>query len=95
MHCGSGAMIIALPMASLLVCAADVRAATPCVTVHASGHYFEYQGKPLVLLSSDHHYGAVIDSEFDYVRYLKYLGSQRMNVTRIYPGGRVARPERE
>jgi hypothetical protein len=49
-------------------------------------HYFFYKGKPLVLITSDHHYGAVIDKDFDYVKYLDYLSLSGMNLTRIYPG---------
>ena len=49
-------------------------------------HYFFYKGKPLVLITSDHHYGAVIDKDFDYVKYLDYLARNGMNLTRIYPG---------
>jgi hypothetical protein len=49
-------------------------------------HYFFYKGKPLVLITSDHHYGAVIDKDFDYVKYLDYLALKGMNLTRIYPG---------
>ena len=30
-------------------------------------HYFEYQGKPRVLITSAEHYGAVLNADFDYV----------------------------
>lgn len=49
-------------------------------------HYFSYRDKPLVLITSDHHYGAVIDKDFDYVKFLDYLSHNGMNLTRIYPG---------
>ena len=50
-------------------------------------HYFFYKGKPLVLITSDHHYGAIVDKDFDYIKYLGFLSDQGMNLTRIYPGG--------
>ena len=50
-------------------------------------HYLFYKEKPLVLITSDHHYGAIIDMDFDYVKYLEYLSGNGMNLTRIYPGG--------
>jgi hypothetical protein len=50
-------------------------------------HYFYYKGHPVVLITSDHHYGAVIDQDFDFVTYLNYLADHGMNLTRIYPGG--------
>ena len=50
-------------------------------------HYLMYQGKPIVLITSDHHYGAVMDRDFDFAKFLAYLGRSGMNLTRIYPGG--------
>ena len=60
---------------------------SPIVVCPDNPHYFFYKGKPLVLITSDHHYGAVIDKDFDYVKYLNYLSDNSMNLTRIYPGG--------
>ncbi len=36
-------------------------------------HYFSYKGKPLVLITTDQHYGAVINLDFDYVPFLDRL----------------------
>ena len=52
----------------------------------ANPHYFARDGKPLVLVSSDHHYGAVIDRDFDFAAFLDFLAGGGMNLTRIYPG---------
>lgn len=57
-------------------------------------HYFSYNGKPLLLITSDHHYGAVIDMDFDFGEYLNYLGDNGMNLTRIYPGGMFEPPDK-
>jgi hypothetical protein len=57
-------------------------------------HYFQYKGKPLVLITSDHHYGAVIDKDFDFAGYLDFLASHGMNLTRIYPGGMFESPDK-
>src|SRR4030042_434957 len=59
-----------------------------------NNHYFYYKGKPLVLITSDHHYGAVIDRDFDYVKYLEYLERNGMNLTRIYPGAMFELPDK-
>jgi hypothetical protein len=49
-------------------------------------HYFLYKGKPLALISSAEHYGAVINLDFDYRTYLKTLSEEGMNYTRIFTG---------
>jgi len=49
-------------------------------------HYFLFQGKPTVLITSAEHYGAVVNRDFDYVAYLDTLQAWRLNYTRIYPG---------
>lgn len=52
-------------------------------------HYFAYKGKPLVLITTDQHYGAVINLDFDYIPFLDRLHEYGMNLTRLYPGGYV------
>ena len=52
-------------------------------------HYFIWKGKPLVLITTDQHYGAVINLDFDYISFLDRLQEYGMNLTRIYPGGYV------
>ena len=52
----------------------------------ANPHYFLFNGKPTVLITSAEHYGAVINKDFDYVPYLNALKAYGLNYTRIYPG---------
>jgi len=52
-------------------------------------HYLIYQGKPLLLITSAEHYGAVLNKDFDYVTYLNTLQSEGMNYTRIFTGSYV------
>ncbi len=61
--------------------------AEPIKVFPGNPHYFMRDGRPFVLVTSDHHYGAVIDADFDYVRFLDGLAAAGMNLTRIYPGG--------
>jgi hypothetical protein len=49
-------------------------------------HYFLYRGKAVVLISSAEHYGAVINGEFDYHKYLAALDADGMNYPRIFGG---------
>ncbi|MCL2624567.1 MAG: hypothetical protein FWD31_12965 [Planctomycetaceae bacterium] len=49
-------------------------------------HYFIYQGKPTVLITSAEHYGAVLNLDFDFVKYLDALAADGLNNTRISTG---------
>ena len=49
-------------------------------------HYFLYRGKAIALVSSAEHYGAVINGDFDYHRYLRALAAAGMNYTRLFGG---------
>jgi hypothetical protein len=55
-------------------------------------HYFEYKGKPVVLVTSAEHYGAVLNMDFDYKKYLETLAAEGMNYTRIFAGSYVEIP---
>lgn len=49
-------------------------------------HYFLFRGKPTVLITSGEHYGAVLNLDFDYVRYLDELNAHGLNLTRTWVG---------
>jgi hypothetical protein len=49
-------------------------------------HYFQFRGKPTVLITSGEHYGAVLNQDFDYVPYLKALEAHGLNLTRVFSG---------
>jgi hypothetical protein len=68
--------------------------AGPIAVSTANPHYFARDGKPIVLVTSDHHYGAVIDRDFDQVRFLDTLAASGMNLTRIYPGAMFEPPDK-
>ena len=69
----------------LILCALEARAEP--ISLHpANPHYFLFNGKPIVLITSAEHYGAVINKDFDYVLYLNALKAYGLNYTRIYPG---------
>jgi len=50
-------------------------------------HYFNYKGKPTLLITSGEHYGAVMNPDFDYKVYLKTLQKDGLNLTRTMTGG--------
>jgi len=63
-----------LRSAAVLLLLAAIGGAEPIRVSPANPHYFERDGKPIVLVTSDHHCGAVIDADFDFAAYLDFLG---------------------
>ncbi len=55
-------------------------------------HYFLWRGKPAVLITSGEHYGAVLNRDFDYVKYLDTLAADGLNLTRTWTGGTYCEP---
>ncbi len=49
-------------------------------------HYFVFRGKPLVIVGSGEHYGAVLNLDFDYIAYLDELQANGLNHTRLFSG---------
>jgi hypothetical protein len=49
-------------------------------------HYLIFRGKPTVLITSGEHYGAVVNADFDYIRYLDELKRHGFNHTRVFSG---------
>jgi hypothetical protein len=54
--------------------------------------YFEFRGKPTLLITSAEHYGAVMNLDFDYRPYLDELAAHRLNYTRLFSGAYVENP---
>ncbi len=48
--------------------------------------YFLFRGKPTILITSGEHYGAVLNLDFDYTRYLDALQADGLNHTRTWLG---------
>jgi hypothetical protein len=49
-------------------------------------HYFLFRGNAVALISSGEHYGAVLNADFDYHRYLSTLQADGLNYTRLFGG---------
>lgn len=73
---------------SLLSLSAHAFAAPPApIALHPENpHYFLWRGRPTVLVTSGEHYGAVLNLDFDYVRYLDELQAKGLNHTRTFSG---------
>lgn len=55
-------------------------------------HYFQYNGKTIALITSGEHYGAVINPDFNFHKYLDTLQADGLNYTRLFPGSYVEVP---
>jgi hypothetical protein len=55
-------------------------------------HYFLFGDKPTVLITSGEHYGAVLNLDFDYPKYLETLARDGLNLTRTFAGAYVEPP---
>jgi len=78
-------------LAALVLCAVtSVSAANRPIALHPDNpHYFLWRGKPMVLITSAEHYGAVLNLDFDYTTYLKELEARKLNNTRTFTGAYV------
>ncbi len=64
-------------------------AAQPLRLLPQNPHYFQYDGKPTLLVGSGEHYGAVVNLDFDYRTYLATLAADGLNVTRLFTGAYI------
>ncbi len=63
------------------------------IALHSDNpHYFVFRGKPTVLITSAEHYGAVVNLDFDYRKYLDTLAKDGLNNTRTFSGAYVEPP---
>lgn len=55
--------------------------------------YFQWRNRPLVIIGSGEHYGAVLNGAFDFSKYLSTLGREGMNHTRLFTGATYIEPQ--
>ncbi|MBI1373951.1 MAG: hypothetical protein GC159_14605 [Phycisphaera sp.] len=89
------AAALAVCLATLLALIGPATAQQPAASADASAplalhpdnpHYFLFRGRPTVLITSAEHYGAVLNLDFDYTRYLDTLAADGLNLTRTFTG---------
>ncbi len=76
----------ALAACACLLAPAALASADPIKLHPDNPHYFSFRGKPTILITSGEHYGAVLNRDFDYVRYLDELKARGFNQTRTFSG---------
>jgi hypothetical protein len=73
----------------ILVLAAATVHAAPLALHPENPHYFLFREKPAVLITSGEHYGALLNLDFDGVKYLDTLAADGLNLTRTFSGAYV------
>lgn len=63
--------------------------AAPLALHPKNPHYFIYNDKPALIITSGEHYGAVLNLAFDYRKYLDELAASKLNGTRTFSGAYV------
>jgi len=54
--------------------------------------YLLFRGRPTILVGSGEHYGAVVNLDFDWQRYLDTLAADGLNLTRLFVGTYYEKP---
>ena len=73
--------------AAMLLATVAARADQEPLRLHPDNpHYFLFRGKPTILITSAEHYGAVLNLDFGYIRYLDALQADGLNNTRTFVG---------
>ena len=73
--------------------AATIFAARAPLDLHPDNpHYLLFRGKPTVIVTSGEHYGAVLNLDFDFARYLDTLAKDGLNNTRTWAGAYCEAP---
>ena len=82
-------MRILLPIV-LLTSAMASDVLQPCP---ANPRYLHWRDKPVLLIGSGEHYGAVCNLDFDFRRYLQQLQRDGLNITRVFTGAAYVEPQ--
>ncbi len=95
----TGKLLLAGLLSSILVASFAHRTAQAKLTnilpirLHPKNpHYFEFRGKAIALITSGEHYGAVLNADIDFHKYLATIDADGLNYTRIFGGSYVEVP---
>jgi hypothetical protein len=92
MSCRFTQLLAGLLPGAFFILTASIAEAAPLALHPENPHYFQFQGRPTVLITSGEHYGAVLNLDFDYTSYLAELKSRKLNLTRTFTGAYVEPP---
>jgi len=78
-------MVLGLLASVHFLSAAD----SPVSLYPGNPHHLLFRGRPTVVVTSAEHYGAVLNPDFDYIKYLDTLAQDELNYTRVFSGSYV------
>jgi hypothetical protein len=81
-----GPLSLALLLALLPAPAPDPGASRGLSVCERNPRYLSFRGRPTLLVGSGEHYGAVINLDFDFVRYLDAVQASGQNLVRLFSG---------
>lgn len=79
-------------LAALLAALSPARAADPLALHPNNSRYLDFRGKATILVGSGEHYGAVVNRDFDFRKYLDTLAADGLNLTRLFVGTYYEKP---
>ena len=80
-------LLFAILLLFFFGCQTKVQEKHAILSLHPeNSNYFLFQGKPTILLTSGEHYGSVMNTAFNYEKYLGTLKKEGFNYTRIFIG---------
>jgi hypothetical protein len=79
-------VVAAFFICSLLCSVARIHGEEPIGLHPENGRYFVWRGRPTILITSAEHYGALLNLDFDFQKYLAALEKDGLNHTRIFSG---------
>ncbi len=85
-------VLIPAPLLPLRAAARMVPRTRPIHLDPRNPHYFRFRGRTVALTASGEHYGAVLNADFDFRKYLATLSAEGLNYTRIFGGSYVEVP---
>jgi hypothetical protein len=86
LHCAIALCLLAAASA------AAARGAEPLRAHPDNPRLAVFRGRPTLLVGSTEHYGAVLNPDFDYVRYLVTVAASGLNLIRLFTGAYVEKP---
>ncbi|MHB8973976.1 MAG: hypothetical protein ACYC4N_26370 [Pirellulaceae bacterium] len=75
-----------LPILLLAIASQSFAADQPLALHPVNPHYFLFRDKPTLLITSAEHYGAVLNRDFDFTKYLDELETRGLNLTCAFTG---------